>query len=99
MFFLLFVEKVLPQVSKVYFKQHFFDSYLSFKSDNTMDLLLHFVKLAPQVRFKLDDSKSIEKLESALLTINQRFMMEKRVTDILELLEQTLEKIRDPSFH
>jgi ABC-type enterochelin transport system substrate-binding protein len=73
--------------------------YFSYKNDNTMDLLLFFVKLAPQVRLKLDDSKSIEKLESALLTINQRYMTDKRASDIMALLEETLEKIRDPTFH
>jgi hypothetical protein len=44
---LLFLEKLLPQISKTYFRQTFFEVYIGYKSDNTMDLLLHFVKLAP----------------------------------------------------
>ena len=97
--FLLFLEKLLPQISKNYLKSTFLEVYLSFKNDSTMDLLLYFVRLAPDVRKKLDDSKSIEKLDNALLIINQRFMTDKKATDILNLIEDTLEKIRDPVFH
>ena len=97
--FLLFLEKLLPQISKTYFKLTFMEVYLSFKNDSTMDLLLYFIRLAPEVRRKLDDSKSIEKLENALLVINQRHMTDKKATDLLNLIEDSLEKIRDPSFH
>ncbi len=61
--FMLFLEALLPQMSKVYFKQTFMDSYFMFKEDPTHPLVLHFIKLAPLVRLKMEDLKSQEKLE------------------------------------
>lgn len=86
--FLLFLETLLPQISKVYFKQIFQESYFMFKEDTAHPIVLHFIRLAPLVRFKLEDLKSQEKLETSLLHLNNIYSQpNKRAGDILEAIE------------
>lgn len=59
------------------------DAYFSFKNEDVIDLLLHFVKIAPSVRMKLDDSKSVEKLLNCLLTINSKYNGNPKAVDLL----------------
>ena len=64
-----FLESLLPKISKTYFKQVFFDAYLSLATDHVYQIQLHYINLAPMVRQKLDDLKSIESLLSSIKAI------------------------------
>ena len=96
--YLLFLEQLLPQISKIYFKSVFMDAYFSFMQDPVMLPLLYFVKLAPIVRFKLDDFKSIEKLEQSLLTLSQKYAAPKNASDLIQALEEALGKLKDDKY-
>jgi len=93
--FLIFLDKLLPQISSAYFKQSFIDTYFYFKNDEVQTLLLHFVKLAQIVRIKSDDYKTVDRLESALELIchrhtnNDNTDVNKNANELLRIIEQT----------
>ena len=64
--FIYFLEALIPKISKTYFKQVYFEAYLSLSTDHVYSILVHFLNLAPLVRQKLDDLKSIECLLNSI---------------------------------
>jgi hypothetical protein len=62
------------------------EAYFFFRDDNVITLLMHFVKIASLVRAKLDDVRSIDRLEQARM-INTKYANNKRATDLVQLTE------------
>jgi hypothetical protein len=63
------------------------EAYFFFRDDNVITLLMHFVKIASLVRAKLDDVRSIDRLEQAIRMINTKYANNKRATDLVQLTE------------
>ncbi len=61
-------------------------------------MVIHFVNLAPLVRMKLDDLKSIDKLEQSLINLNQKHSANKKATELLLAIEDSLKKLKDPNY-
>ncbi len=74
------------------------DGYFSLKDEETMQILIPFVRLAPSIRYKLDDYQSINKLDQCLKNINNKYNSKKGSYDLVELLGESMAKLKDSSF-
>jgi cellobiose-specific phosphotransferase system component IIA len=70
--FVHFLEHLVMNISKQYFSQVFLEAYLSFENDPVPSILSGFVRLVPQVRFKVDDARAIQRLDQSLTSIKAK---------------------------
>ncbi|CDW91821.1 serine threonine-protein phosphatase 4 regulatory subunit 4-like [Stylonychia lemnae] len=98
MIFLCFVENLLPQISKTYFKQTFMESLLRFKDEETIQLLIVFVRLIPQIRLKMDEYKSQDKIDQILNQIMQKYSSKIVGRELVSLANEIQQKIREPEY-
>ena len=71
--FVYFLGRVLPKISKSYFKQVFMEPYFNLSKDSVTSIILGYLKLVPSVRQKLEDIKSIERLYGTLMHIEKTY--------------------------
>jgi hypothetical protein len=48
---------------------------------------------------KLDENRSIERLEQSLKAINSKYALNKKANDLLSLVEDTIYKLKDLNFY
>jgi hypothetical protein len=48
---------------------------------------------------KLDESRSIERLEQSLKAINSKYALNNKANDLLSLVEDTIYKLKDLNFY
>jgi hypothetical protein len=70
---MFFLEHLIPHISKTYFKSVFMEPYLVIgEKDQVTSILMSYVKLAPEVRKKVDDLRTIERIDKSLQHIKSK---------------------------
>ena len=74
------------------------DPYFKMKDEKIFPIVFQYVKIAPLVRMKLSENRSIEKLEQSLKAISKNFSADQKAKELLILVEETLTKLKDCDF-
>ena len=74
----------------------FLEAYFTLKEDNSLGVLIGFVKLAGPVRMLLDDHRSISRLMESLKLIEDNRALHNSA--LQEVLEDSKNKLKDSSF-